>query len=173
MDKVIKKSGFVTLLVAIIVILVYLFRIQIMKTPYYSDELGYWAAGAWMNGIDWSPVFSRSAYYGWGYGVILAPLFLISNSAIRFQAAVFINIMLMLCSYLLLVSINAHIFPHIKKYMISIVSGTTILYSYNIVYAHLTMCESVLIFCSFSPLKRLLICAKTEKSRIICFLRLH
>lgn len=172
MDKVIKKSGFVTLLVAIIVILVYLFRIQIMKTPYYSDELGYWAAGAWMNGIDWSPVFSRSAYYGWGYGVILAPLFLISNSAIRFQAAVFINIMLMLCSYLLLVSINAHIFPHIKKYMISIVSGTTILYSYNIVYAHLTMCESVLIFLFLQSIKAIVNMCENGKIKNYLFFAL-
>lgn len=146
MDKWKKKENLITLMVGVIIVLIYLYRINVMGTPYFSDELGYWAAGAWVSGIDWSPVFSHSPYYGWGYGIILAPLFLISNSTLRFQVAEMLNIVMVLGSYALLVSINKRFFPNTNKFIISIVSGTTMLFSYNIVYAHLTMCESFLVF---------------------------
>lgn len=146
MKKYREKHHFSMLIVMIIISLIYLYRFNVIKTPYYSDELGYWAAGAWINGVDWSPTLSHSPYYGWGYGVILAPLFLINSSVLRFRVAVLVNIILVIGCYLLLVLINKKFFPQLNKNLIVVTAGVTILYSYNIVYAHITMCEIYLTF---------------------------
>jgi len=59
-----------------------------------NDEFGVWQGGAWVLGLDWSEIASANAYYGYGYGIILAffiKLFghdtvLMTHMAIYFQA---------------------------------------------------------------------------------------
>ena len=42
-----------------------------------ADEIGTIAGGAFFAGFDWSPVVSRTLYYGFGYSAWTAPLFLL------------------------------------------------------------------------------------------------
>lgn len=134
-------------IIAAILFGVCIFRYNVMKNPYYTpDEVGYWAAGAWIHGIDWSPILSHAGYYGWGYGLLLAPLFFIKNTELRFQAAIIINVILLSVSYYLLISITKKILKNYDYIKCTLIAGVTILYSYHIAYAHLSMCEVYLTF---------------------------
>lgn len=136
-----------THLVAVILFCICIFRYNVMRNPYFTpDEVGYWAAGAWLYGIDWSPIFSNSAYYGWGYGILLAPLFKINDTALKFQMAVVINVVLLITCYYLLIAIAKEVFITLDYKKRSLISAVTILYSYHLAYAHLSMCEVFLTF---------------------------
>ena len=119
------------------------------NTPYYSDEIGYWAAGAWIDGIDWSPIMSYSPYYGWGYGILLAPFLLISNSILRFRLALALNSLMLVGSffilYRILLAISKANSSHDRRNCI-IVAGTVTCYTYNLAFSNTTMCETFLMF---------------------------
>ncbi len=141
-----RENLYCIFLMSITIFVVGIYNIDILGNPYYSDESGYWAAAAWLNGIDWSPIMSKSPYYGWGYGLILAPLFIIQNTTLRFKVAVLINAIFLVLSFWGLIGINNKIFSETKKIIIIHTSGVAIIYSYNIAYSHTTMCESFLVF---------------------------
>lgn len=108
--------------------------------PWFTDEIGYWASAALIKGYSWREVMSTGGYYGYGYGIILSLIVNISNIRIRFYCAQFINIFLIVVTYILLVRIIHKIF------MTSIenICFVCMCYPYIQVYAHLSMAEIVL-----------------------------
>lgn len=62
-----------------------------------GDEYGYWAAGAFFSGLDWSEITSLNSYYAQGYGLFLALILKLKLSpALTYQLAVILNV-LFLC----------------------------------------------------------------------------
>lgn len=115
--------------------------------PYcVSDEIGYWTAAAWINNFDWSPVMSHSQYYGWGYGILLSFIFKIPNPILRFRMAIVINAILLNLLFIFLVKICDLLFDNNDKKLNVIMAGMATCYSYNIIFAHTSMCEVFLTF---------------------------
>lgn len=69
----------------------------------FPDEFGYWAPAAWIMGYNWSGAASAGYYYSFGYSFLLLPLMaFIKNVTILYRAAIGLNIVFFLCSFLLL-----------------------------------------------------------------------
>ncbi len=169
--KSVYREKLYTHIIAIILLGVCIYKYNVMQNPYFTpDEVGYWAAGAWFYGIDWSPIFSHVAYYGWGYGLLLAPLFCISNTALRFQVAIIINIILLIISYYLLISITKILLKNYDYKKCALVAAVTIMYSYHIAYAHLSMCEVYLTFLFILSVRALVsVCKRATYLNIVLF----
>lgn len=161
--KYTKQEKILLFIESFIILIAGIYNIGKLGNPYFTpDETGYWAAGAWMRGIDWSPVFSHSAYYGWGYGLILSPFFVVKNSVLRFQCAVLLNAIFLVVSFFLLVQVCEQLFDTVEKKKIILAAGLTVLFPYNIVYAHLTMCEVFLMMCFLISVKAFLIFCRNQ-----------
>lgn len=124
-----------------------LYNIDKLSSPYFvPDEMGYWTAGAWVNGLDWSSVMSNSGYYGFGYGILLAFLFWLPNSVVMYRGAIVLNIMMVLGCYLIICSISRRLFPDIKYTVIQFIGSVVSVYTYHIVYSQMTQAEILLTF---------------------------
>ena len=70
----------------------------------FPDEFGYWASAAGFLGYDFSEVCSISSFYSFGYSLILIPILkLFSDSIIAYRAAVVVNLLLHITSFLMTV----------------------------------------------------------------------
>ncbi len=134
-----------SLVYGVIIFLCATYRIEVLDDPYFTDEIGYWAAGAWFSGHDWSSVMSKSAYYGWGYGLFLAPLFLINNSIKMFHTAVVLNAVFLWGTFFFNYRTLCVLFEKSKRTLLFI-AFCSCMYTYNLVYAHTSMSEICLTF---------------------------
>lgn len=117
------------------------------RMPYaIPDELGYWAVGAWINRVDWSSVLGYSGYYGWGYGVILAPFFNVSDPVVRFKCAIGINIVLCLLIFGIIQKILLELLDDVREDWVVCASGVACVYVYISVFMRTTMSEIFLTF---------------------------
>lgn len=110
-----------------------------------GDEFGYWTAGATFVGIDWKSVASYNGYFGYGYGIILAPILKLGVSqTLKYQIAIGANIFMLACIYTLIYRTlkNTKCQP-IQAMFIALVST---LYSGNLVYTQFTMAETFILF---------------------------
>lgn len=137
-----KRYRVYLVLTSLLIIFVCIFNINKLFSPFFvPDEMGYWTAGAWLNGLDWSEVMSTGGYYAFGYGFLLAPLFLLDNPVIMYRVAVLMNIAMLLGCYFLLIQICGRLFEKVNKRTILFICFTTTMYSYHIVYSQLTQAE--------------------------------
>lgn len=130
-----------------IIFLVVLHSINIGKAymPYFvPDEIGYWSCAAWLNKINWAPVVSQGGYYGWGYGIFLAPLLKFFNGKFLYYSAICLNILFDILMYFLLISIFKRLKPKSTNDEISICALCVVSYTYVTVYTQLTMTEILL-----------------------------
>ena len=112
---------------------------------FFPDEVGYWASGALINGVNWNRVMSLFDYYGYGYGLILAIVFRINSPYYRYYCAVLINFIFVVLSYYLLTAVMRRI-TNVNKKIIDICCFISMLYPAVTVYTHMTMCEVFLTF---------------------------
>ncbi len=128
------------------------YRIKELGTPIlHDDEYGYWAASAFFLGQDWSSVTSRIAYYSYGYGLLLVPLRLLGRILQwgyleLYQNALIVNVFLLIGSYFIACRICKRYMPHMNWIVRSAACFVTVIYSSNIVYAHITWTENSLYF---------------------------
>lgn len=115
----------------------------------YGDELGYWRNAALLTRRDWSGEASLNAYYGYGYGFLLAPILLLFHKHpedMMHAAVVLQGIMLSSCilaSWLTLKKMNIKIGRQYR----TIISLFCILYPANIFYVKFSLSEIVLTTC--------------------------
>lgn len=81
-------------ILSIAIFVIYSFWLDKMPAPYFTDEVGYWGSAAYFAGIDWRTVTSKMAYFGYGYGIFLFPLFVLGDSKLIYCGALFLNIFL-------------------------------------------------------------------------------
>lgn len=114
-----------------------------------GDEFGYWAAGSWMAGYDWSDVQGANSYYGYGYGVVLAIILKIArNSIIAYRCALILNIVFICIMYLIALRLLDifdidKVIPDNCRIIIAFVGN---LYVSNVFYTQFTMSEVFLAF---------------------------
>lgn len=145
-----------------------LFQSGKLSQPYFTDEIGYWAAGAWMNGIDWSSVMSKIGYYGYGYGIFLAPLFLLKDPQLMYYGTVIINALMVSALFLVICLILKELASNEEYNNIIFSAFIACCYSYVVVYTQLTMCEICLtLFTAIYIYLMITICKKVTIVRIL------
>lgn len=106
------------------------------------DEVGYWAAGATISGLNWSGVMYMSPYYGYGYGFVLSVLFKIfDDSVTMFKGAIVINAIFLVIIYWLAYHIIKIIALDLNDRLKSLISFSVTVYSFNIYYSQNTEAE--------------------------------
>lgn len=119
-----------------------------INIPYIlNDEYGYWASAAYFVGYDWSKIVSTFTYYSYGYGLILAPLFLLcKNSLIVYKMAILLNGIYLSLSLFLLYKISDRFFYAFNKKLRLLVCFIIVLYSANVTQIYYTWPETFLFF---------------------------
>jgi len=133
-----------------------------------EDELGYWGAGAYFAGSNWSGVLNHSAYYSYGYGLILAPFFYLSKSPVlMYRCAILLNCCFIAFAFWTSIKIFHKLFKNINSYLLMITSFVTFLYASYIVNSTITWSECLLILLFWLILDYMLrICEKPAKKDI-------
>lgn len=118
-------------------------QIRDLKIPYVvPDEFGYWSAASYFSGYDWSSASNLNPYYAFGYGMVLAWILKLFRGVYAYKAAIVLNAFILCAMYTLLKKICDKFWG--KSLWNSIVSLGVCLYTFNIVYAQLVLCELLL-----------------------------
>lgn len=137
----------VTIVYVILLLIIYLYHIDKSNLLYHlGDEFGYWADAAFLAGYDWSGVASHNTYYSYGYSLFLFPLFIIDNFELRYQTALFINVIMQIFSFLLMNKLFGRMFTRINRFIICTVCAAVTVYSTNLFFAKTTLAETCLYF---------------------------
>lgn len=129
------------------------------------DEIGYWASAAFLAGRNWAGVMQMVPYYSYGYGIFLAPLFIIADPTWRYRGAVVLNAILIWGIFLLIFLICKKLFKQTKTTYLLFLAFAVSVYSSYIFNAQLANVETVVTF--FFLLTCYLIISFEEKPGLI------
>ena len=111
-----------------------------------GDEFGYWSAGAWMAGIDWKEVASINFYFGYGYGIFLAPILLLPiTQTLKYQIAIVLNIMFVCMVYMIIYLLLNKVSVKMSTICKVLIALCVTLYASNIFFIQLTMPEVLIL----------------------------
>ena len=146
-----------------LIVVIGLLNTKNCKLPFvFHDEFGYWGNAALVAGYDWSGIVSEIGWYAYGYSLILGLLIKVfADTLLAYRAAIFLNIVLLVCSFIILYFISKRL---TDKHNIEI-SLLVILYPSNIANKNYAWPEILLffLFCflTFSMIK----IYETQKTR--------
>lgn len=91
----------------LLLVIIYGSKITSINTVWeLGDEAGYLCNAAYFAGSDWSDVAASLPYFGYGYSVILVPLFFLCKNGIELiHGAIFVNTICLLLSYFIQISV--------------------------------------------------------------------
>ena len=93
-----------------------------------GDEAGYLGNAAWMAGYDWSSTREVLPYFGYGYSLLLVPFFyLCDNGVMLIQAAVCINIVCILVSYLVQIKLMTQMINKCSVFLVAVIAFLVLL----------------------------------------------
>ncbi|MBD5536387.1 MAG: hypothetical protein HDQ99_12160 [Lachnospiraceae bacterium] len=106
-----KKFKLLVIILGIGLVSLYGSQIHSLHTVWeLGDEAGYLWNAAYFVGTDWSSFASVYAYYGYGYSVILTPLFWITKNGVQIiRGAYIINIICVLGMYFIIIKLLKNI----------------------------------------------------------------
>lgn len=168
--KRINKDSVLLCIVGIIIFIIHAYPIKDLNMIYVlSDEFGYWSSAAYFAGLDWSNTTSNIAYYSYGYGILLSPLFCVFHNPIYiYKAALIINSILMTSCFFMSYKIIKIIFSKNNKYVNLVISICVSLYPAYIMESSIAWSESLIIFLVWMLL--LLVLTIDEKDKIYKFI---
>lgn len=140
-----KRNYCIVLGSGLLLFCIYLIHIQrVFQLSIVYDEFGYWNAGAFFAGLDWSNISFQSPYYSYGYGIILAPLLkFISDDILRFRTAVAINAIMYVSAYFISIRVMSQLFYKVKQICIYGVCFFCACYVANLYLVNTTMSEAL------------------------------
>ena len=142
-----KRTIWLRVVLAVIVALLGLWGIQYCYYPsIVADELGYWAGGAFLNGLDWSGLLQSVPSYGVGYGFLLAPFFLFRDPVWAYHGAIVLNVVMLEGVFFLANRLAKRLFGEANPTIRILAAFAVAIYPYNLFYAKYTMSEIVLTF---------------------------
>ena len=112
-----------------------------------GDEFGYWANAAVLAGYDWSSCAQASAYYSYGYGILLAiPLVLCKTPLSAYRMAVGMNALFLCGAFWFLQKILQGLFTHSDRdrRVFSLLAAA--FYPVSLYYMKMTLTETLLFF---------------------------
>lgn len=112
-----------------------------------TDEQGPMAVAALINGVDWADTTRNLPYYSYGYALILAPIFWLTNSArAMYQGAIVVNALMATAIVPIAYSIGRRLNKELPEKLMVAVAFCLGHYCCIIVRSHLALCEMTLIF---------------------------
>ncbi len=107
----------IVLILAVLLAFIYGSNVQNINTIWeLPDEAGYLFNAAYFSKNDWSSVASKLVFYGYGYSVILIPLFYICKTGIDLiHGAICVNIICIIVAYFLQISVMSRICEKCSK----------------------------------------------------------
>ena len=148
-EKLYKKNTLYIHIFSIAVIII-LCCINIRKLDYIAvlnDEFGYWGNAVSLLGYDWKELMAETPYYSWGYSIFLLPIIrFLPTPELWYKAAIGMNLVFLICSYLLCCSVAKRLFADIESKYIYLLSLLVIIYPSNILYAQIAWSETLLYF---------------------------
>lgn len=131
---------------ALIIFFGFLHITEVYQPSIIYDEYGYWNAGAYIAGLDWSGISFISTYYSFGYGFILAPLLkFVADGILRYRIAIGINVIMYLIAYALSIRFMKRVTGGCKdKKWICFWATVIAMYSANLYDVATTMSEAIL-----------------------------
>lgn len=113
----------------------------------FDDEFGYWLGSAYLMGDDWSAVAKDTSYYSYGYGFLVAtPLRLFVPQTFVYNAAIQVNAILLMASFLIASYMSEKLIPQIPVIMRYLLCFLTCIYPSYIVFSHIAWSECLLVF---------------------------
>ena len=108
-----------------------------------EDESGYLFNASLFSNNDWRETFSNArGYYGFGYSLLLIPLFYICSSGeLLIRGCIVINILCLLGIYFIQISMMKNMFSHINNIVYPVVSFLVCLYPYLVSNTLKVTCE--------------------------------
>lgn len=164
--KNIIKTGNIGLLVAFIIaisliVIVQSRHIGSLYAPWVNnDEIGYWGSAAYFAGYNWSEILKYGAYYSYGYGFMLFPLFILFEDPVMlYRAAIILNIIFMIIVFLIAYRIVRLLYDSISQYMSILLALIALLTTNVVTYAEIAWSETLILvltwFAVFSFIKYL------------------
>lgn len=142
----VKKYG-IHLISAGVIVLLCLINIRILDYPaVLNDEFGYWGNAVSFVGYDWSELIAENPYYSWGYSIWLVPIVLLLPEYFWYKAAIGLNVVFLLCAYILCFKFGKKIYVSIEEWKIAAVALLVSIYPSNISYAQVSWSETLLYF---------------------------
>lgn len=109
------------------------------------DEFGYWTAGSFFLGYDWSSAAGLNPYYQFGYGLVLAVIMFFFDGIYLYKVAVIVNAVFLCMIFLLMKKICDRIYKG-SGMLNTIISLMVCFYAANIAYVQTSTCEILLQF---------------------------
>ncbi len=133
-------------LLCFVAFLVFIKDIASLQMLYVSsDEMGYLGTAAYLSGIDWSGVLSHLYYYSYGYSLLLAPLFSITNNPVLvYQLAILLNALMMVATIPLSYQVGKRLFPGANPWLTLACCFCISMYSAGILQITMARNESLL-----------------------------
>ena len=131
-------------LLGIVLLCIYSSKIADINTVWeLGDEAGYLCNAAYFSGTDWGDVAARLPYYGFGYSVVLTPLFWICHTGIQLiRGAIMVNIVCIILMYVLQVYVLSHIYKRsMEMYICAFISC---IHPYLMTNTFKVLCETIL-----------------------------
>ncbi len=138
----------ISLVYSFIILIVSLYNLGNLNQIYIlHDEFGYWNNAAFLAGYDWSGISSMSPYYSFGYSIVLTPFFFFFSDPVNmYRAAIVLNALLYVFSFLLSVSCTKRLFRDLSFPFTATVCLLTALYCNNLIQVNMTWSEALLYF---------------------------
>lgn len=164
------KQYYLPIILPIVLFVICCYNIgQLYTTVMYADDFHYWANAAFFAGYDWSGMVRHDFYYSYGYSLLLAPLFRITQDGVLlFRIAIVENVIMLEAMFFFLYKIGRKIFPTVKGPLLMLSAFASCLYPGCIVLVNVTMSE-ILLYLVFV----ILVCVYlkiTDKTKIYPFI---
>ena len=146
LSKIKENKYFGVLFFGLILCIFYLTNVhQIFVVWEIGDEAGYLGNAAWIAGYDWSSTREVLPYFGYGYSLLLVPLFyLCDNGVSLIQAAVCVNIICIVISYIVQIKLMTQMINKCSVSFIAAIAFLVNLYPYLVASSMKVICESFL-----------------------------
>lgn len=133
------------------------------------DEYGYLINAAYLSGTNWTSL--TTLYYGWGYSLLLVPLFLIgAKGTTIIRGAILINAFCVVGTYLVQIALLSKICKQLNKYIVILVAFVLSFYPFVMTSATIVMPDSLLMFMVWLSGLVLYQALTTKRMRWYCFL---
>lgn len=155
------------ILVAVLIAGFQLLRLNQLNILWVNDdEMGYWGNAAYFAGHDWSGILQYGNYYSFGYGVFLAPLFIIfKNPVMLYRAAIFLNVLFLIVAFAFAYKTAEQIYPKIDVRMNVGLSMISVLTSGAVVEAEIAWSETLILLLTWLLIFCFVKYLYTEKTR--------
>lgn len=122
--------------------------INVINGPYmFNDELGYLGNAAALAGRDWHEIMQGCAWYGFGWSIIIAPLFAVfDDMVIIYKSINVLNSLMCVVVFVLQVKLFSKIFNKTNQYLISVISFVTCCYPAILINSSMAWSEICLMF---------------------------